>query len=434
MKSITIGFLGFGTVASGALRILQEHSEIAQRLPITLQVKAICSPNIHKRDSSWLSSEIIRTTDAQQILNDPDIDIVVEAIGGEEPAHSYLRQALSQGKSVVTANKLLLARYGDSLAQLAYEHKASLGIEASVAGGIPIINALREGLAGEKIIALHAILNGTTNFILTEMEKSGQSFAEILAQAQALGYAEADPRLDIEGLDARDKLAILTMLCFGQRPQLTDITTQGITQIRPVDFIYAAHLDSTIRLLCTAEQQAGQLSLSVYPTLIPYNSMLAKVDGCFNAILVTGQAGGPTLYFGRGAGSGPTGIAIVSDIMRIAQAQAQGQVLPSPLGLSVLTAANIASPQQSSHPYALRFIAQARTGVIAKLAAILADHQININSVLQEQSYDKEGWPFLINIEPTTIAQLTLALDSMKALEFLVTSPLALRIEKLAHY
>lgn len=432
-KSITVGFLGFGTVGSGAVEILQKHKEeISARLNATLKVKAICSPNIAKRDSSQVGASVIRTTNPKEVIYDPEIDIVVEAIGGREPANSYIRQAFEHGKSVVTANKLLLASNGPELAQLAVNKQLSLGIEAAVAGGIPILNAIREGLAGERIVSVHGILNGTTNFILTEMEKSGAAFESILAEAQKLGYAEADPTLDIEGFDARDKLAILTMLCFGRYVDVDKIPTQGITKLTPADFVYAAQARSTIKLLCTAKMVDQEIVLSVEPTLIPRSSILAKVNGSFNAVMVTGAAAGQTFYYGRGAGSGPTGVAIVSDIIRIARELLTGSRSLSPtFSFHNLQKQNTIAEMSLPSCYSVRFTVVDRPGIIAKLAGIFSNHNINIDSISQEKLYkEPDSLSFMIMLEPTTYPQLTKALLSMSTLDFLTQPPLALRIEE----
>ncbi|MBI4854417.1 MAG: homoserine dehydrogenase [Acidobacteria bacterium] len=429
---VNIGFLGFGTVGSGAVRILQENNvEISSRLSPRLKVKTICSPNIAKRDTSWVRDEVKYTTDPNVVLNDPEIDIVVEAIGGREPALSYINQAFEQNKNVVTANKLLLAQEGINLAKLAASKKLSLAIEASVAGGIPILNAIREGIAAEKIVSLYGILNGTTNFILTEMEKSGAAFDITLAQAQRLGYAEADPTLDIEGLDARDKLAILSMFCFGRYTSLEEIPTQGITQLTPIDFVYANQARCTIKLLCMAKIVDNDLLLSVAPTMVPHNSLLAKVNGSFNAIMITGASGGQTFYYGRGAGSGPTGIAVVSDIIRIARELTNGHTsLSSTFSFQNLEKSNVTELSQP-YSFSVRFTVNNHLGVVAKLASILSENNINIHSISQDKLLtDKTNLSFVTMLEPTTPQQLHKALEEIKKLDFLIQTPLAMRIEE----
>jgi homoserine dehydrogenase len=432
--AINIGFLGFGTVGGGAARILTEHhQEISSRCNIPIKIKAICSRNIDKKDTAWLDPSVARARDAKILIEDPEIDIIVEAIGGLEPAQTYIKQAFDRGKSVVTANKLLLAATGDELPKAATAAGVNLGIEAAVAGGIPIINAIREGLAGEKIASLHGILNGTTNYILTEMEKTGRPFAEILANAQNLGYAEADPSLDIDGLDARDKLAILIMLSFGRVVTPQSIPTQGISRLMPVDFIYGSHLGYTIRLICSARIDQGELAISVGPTLVPRTSILAKVDGSFNAILITGESGGRSMYYGRGAGGGPTGIAVVSDIIRMAREMSRGITNLSPtLNYLTLQKEPLMNAAKFQFPYSLRFIAKDRPGIIARLAEILAKHQINIDAVLQEKSFEnKQHLPFVITLEAAPEDAVKQAIVEMDNLDFLTEPPLALKIEEI---
>ena len=429
---INIGFLGFGTVGSGAVKILQEHNtEISKRLSPKLKIKTIASPNIANRDTRWVKDNVSFTTDVTQVINDPDIDIVVEVMGGREPANSYIRQAMAQGKSVVTANKLLLASDGPALAELAQSQKVSLAIEASVAGGIPILNAIREGIAAEKVVSICGILNGTTNFILTEMENSGALFSTTLAEAQKLGYAEADPTLDIEGLDARDKLAILTMLCFGRYVDVKKIPTQGITKLTPADFAYAAQSRCTIKLICSARLVNQELILSVAPTLVPRNSLLAKVNGSFNAIMLTGEAGGQTFYYGRGAGSGPTGVAIVSDIIRIAREIAVNSpgICPT-FDYQTLVHQEEIAISSKALAYFLRFTVADKPGIIAKLATILSDNNISLDSIYQEKVYKQRDYlSFITMLEPTTQQQLAKALETIQTLDFLIEPPLVLPID-----
>lgn len=432
-RTISLGFIGFGTVGAGAVKVLLEHKkEISRRLGAPIKIAAICSPNIAKRDTSWVPEEVIRTTNADAVINDPEIDIIIETIGGLEPAKSYLLQAIAQGKAIITANKLLLAEAGHQLVAAATEKNLSIGIEAAVAGGIPILNGIREGLAGEKIESIYGILNGTTNFILTEMESSGRNFQDILAEAQKLGYAEADPTLDVEGFDARDKLAILLRMAFGFQIAPQAIPTEGITRLLPVDFLYANHLGYTIRLLCVAKRVGESVTASVAPTLISKRSLLARVESSYNCALINGHIGGRTVFYGRGAGSGPTGIAIVSDIIRIAREMHSGVGnLSSPFGYQHLE--NLAAPHEliDECRFSLRFVVNDRPGIIAKLATILEKHEISIEAVVHEKLFeDKKKLPFVIAVGPTSIGCVHKALTDMKAFDFLLEPPLALRFEE----
>lgn len=330
---------------------------------------------------------------------------------------------------VVSANKELLGLQGAELAQLAAEHNASLNFEASAGGGIPVINALREGICGDRIEALYGILNGTSNFILTEMEKTGAPLDSILAEAQRLGYAEADPAADVEGYDARSKLAILAAFCFGVQVPTDAIFRQGITRLLPVDFSYAHRLGCTIRLIGGAQAHAGGLALFVRPVLIPQSAILGKVQGSYNAVWVKGVYGEDTLYYGRGAGK-PTGVAVVSDIMRAARDLRHGSTLRAPaFGFWKLDPAGPAGIQPLPRPYYLRFVIQDRVGVVARLATILAEEQFNIDHVLQEPCADKNNLPFVITVEPASEASLARAMEKMLKLDFLCEPPLALPIE-----
>lgn len=435
-KGICVGLIGFGTVGAGTARIIQEHAgEIERRLGFPLRLKTICNRRIENKDTSWVDRSVRLTSDPRLVLEDPEIEIVVEAIGGVGAARDVVISAIEHGKHVVTANKLLLAGYARELIALAERRGVSLGIEASVAGGIPVLRAVREGLAGERIRAVYGILNGTANFILSEMER-GRSFAEALAEAQARGYAEADPRLDIEGEDARDKLAILAMLCFGASIESSSIPVSGISRLEAIDFQYAARLTGsppgyTIRLIASARRvDHDRLALGVRPVLVPADSMLGRVSGPFNAVFILGEKGGETMYYGRGAGGNPTGIAVVSDIIALARDIAARVRRRAPeLGFLDFVAPPAGLVDQR-FPYYLRFVVRDRPGIIAALASILARHAINIEAVLQEPFKDKSRLPFVITLEPALESQIAAALAEMRGLDFLAEEPLALPIEK----
>ena len=279
-----------------------------------LRVGAVCSRTVQQKKLPALGDGILRTADWREVVSDPKIDIVVELIGGIGTARQIIEESLRQRKSVVTANKELMALRGPELWAEATKNGVNLAMEASVAGGIPIHTILREGISGDRIKELYGILNGTSNFILTEIEKSSAKFESVLSEAQQLGYAEADPSADVDGLDARSKLAILAALAFGEKLTPADIYTEGIRRILPIDFEYAHQLKHTIRLVCLARQNENGLLLSVRPTLVPQTAILAQVQGAYNAVWIRGAYGEDTFYYGRGAGSKPTGVAIVSDL------------------------------------------------------------------------------------------------------------------------
>jgi homoserine dehydrogenase len=341
-----------------------------------------------------------------------------------------IEEALRQHKSVVTANKELMALRGADLWNTATENGVNLAMEASVAGGIPIHTVLREGIAGDRVVELYGILNGTSNFILTEIEKSHAAFDSVLSEAQQLGYAEADPSADIDGLDARSKLAILAALAFGEKLTPADIHTEGIRRIMPVDFQYAHQLKQTIRLLCLARQSEDGLLLSVRPSLIPQSAILAHVKGAYNAIWIRGVYGEDTFYYGRGAGSRPTGVAVVSDLMRVAREirfgspqrvspfahERLGQYRPLPVAAQKL-------------PYYLRFRVEDKAGIIAALATILAKHSIGIDAVLQLPREDWRDLPFVITTEAAKEQSLREAIMDIRDADFLVEPPFAMPME-----
>jgi homoserine dehydrogenase len=374
------------------------------------------------------------TTDWRELVASPRVDIVAELIGGTSVACDVLTSALAAGKPVVTANKNLIAERGAELEALAREKGVSLEFEAAVAGGIPVLAAIREGLAGERVLAVHGILNGTCNFVLTTMEKTGRDMDGVLREAQALGYAEADPAADIEGHDARYKLAILARLAFGAPVQLDDIACRGISEIRAVDFLYARQIGCTVRLIAAARRMKdGTVELSVGPVLIPLEHILAKVDGAYNAVWVEGRRGGDTLYYGRGAGGDATGIAVVADLIRVARDLRCGARLRlPPLGFNApVQPCRSANGSRLARRY-LRFIVRDRPGIIAELASVLARHSVNIDAIIQASGCDKQRLPFVITLEAASEAVVRAALEEMKGFSFLREPPLELAIEEFA--
>jgi homoserine dehydrogenase len=427
MRDVNVGMVGLGTVGGSTLQILDESAdELERRLGFRLRVRAAASLEIAARSEK---DGRLLTRSWQEVVEHPEVEIVVELIGGKTVAHDVLSGALRLGKPVVTANKELLGLRGAELAQLAAEHKASLNMEASVGGGIPILQVLREGISGDRIEALYGILNGTSNFILTEMEKTGAPLSVILAEAQKRGYAEADPTADIEGYDARSKLAILAAFCFGVRVPTDAIYREGITRLLPIDFAYAHRLGHTIRLVGAGMPGPDGLGLSVRPVLIPETAILGKVQGSYNAVWVKGRYGEDTLYYGRGAGK-PTGVAVVSDIMRAARDLRHGSLMRAPaFGFWQLREVSRAGIESLQRPYYLRFLVRDQVGIIAQLANVLAEQKMNIDAVLEEPCKETENLPFMISVKPTTQASLSAAIEKMKAFDFLLEPPLALPIE-----
>ncbi len=424
-----VGIIGLGNVGMGALSILAENGgEIAGKLGFPLEVRRVCSRGVKTLS---LPVDVPRTTDWREVVNDPEVDLVAELVGGCSVAKEIIDAAIGAGKSVVTANKELMALCGAEIWDRAIAARINLAMEASVAGGIPIHAVLREGISGDRIQTLYGILNGTCNFILTEIERRGESFDQILAEAQKAGYAEADPSADVDGRDACSKLAILAALAFGERIVPGDIYTEGIRRITPVDFEYAHQLHHTIRLIAAARQTPSGLILSVRPSLVPQATILAGVRGPYNAVWVSGKYGADTFYYGRGAGSLPTGVAVVSDLMRVAREIRCG----SPERVSPFAHARLGEYQPIpitllESAYYLRFRVVDRPGIIAQLAAALAAENISIDSVLQLPQANWRDLPFVITVEPTKEESVRAAIARMSELNFLVEPPLAMPMEK----
>jgi homoserine dehydrogenase len=431
MQPVKIGIIGLGNVGLGALTILTENApQIAAKLGFPLQVAAVCSRNVGAKCLPPGLDGVMKTSNWREVVEHPDIHIVAELIGGTTVAREIIEAAAAHGKSVVTANKELMALHGAELWDQAIAARINLAMEASVAGGIPIHAVLREGISGDRITTLYGILNGTCNFILTEIEQRGVDFAHVLAEAQTAGYAEADPSADVDGLDARSKLAILSALAFGERIVPSDIYTEGIRRISPIDFEYAHMLDHTIRLVCAARQTANGLLLSVRPSLLPRSTILASVRGAYNAAWVRGKYGADTFYYGRGAGPLPTGVAVVSDLMRVAREIRSG----SPDRVSPFAHARLGEykplPIALNHSaYYLRFRVKDRPGIIASLAAALAAENISLDAVLQLPQPNPNDLPFVITVAPTAEQSIRDALQRMSGMDFLIEPPLAMPME-----
>jgi homoserine dehydrogenase len=432
MDPVNIGIIGLGNVGTGTLEILSENArDIALKLGFPLEVHGLCSRGIAGKTFPPMFDSARKTADWREIVDLPEVHIIAELVGGTGVAREIVEAAIARGKSVVTANKELMALAGADLWDDAIAARINLAMEASVAGGIPIHAVLREGISGDRITTLYGILNGTCNYILTEIEGRRASFEEILKEAQAAGYAEADPSADVDGFDARSKLAILSALAFGERIVPADIYTEGIRRITPVDFDYAHQLHHTIRLVCSARQTPAGLILSVRPSLIPESTILAGVRGAYNAVWVRGKFGSDTFYYGRGAGPHPTGVAVVSDLMRVAREIRGG----SPERVSPFAHARLGEYQPISvtlhqSAYYLRFRVQDRPGIIAQLATALAAENISIDAILQLPDANWRDLPFVITVEPASEASIRAAIARMAELNFLIEPPLAMPMEK----
>jgi homoserine dehydrogenase len=413
------------------LSILAENADqIALKLGFRLKVAVVCSRSVQTKNLPPAIGPVLKTADWREVVSHPEVQIVAELVGGTGVAREILDAAIANGKSVVTANKELMASCGPEIWDRAIQAGINLAMEASVCGGIPIHAVLREGISGDRVTALYGILNGTSNYILTEMEKRGEPLEAILAEAQALGYAEADPSADIDGFDARSKLALLAALAFGEKITPADIFVEGIRRISPMDFQYAHTLEHTIRLVGAARQTPEGLVLSVRPALIPQSTILAGVQGAYNAVWVKGLYGADTFYYGRGAGPQPTGVAVVSDLMRVAREIRSGSPeRVSPFAHERLGEYKPVSVTVQKRAYYLRFRVDDRPGIIARLAGILASKHISLESVLQEPCDTKHDLPFVITVEPTSEQSVRDAVDEMSQLDFLREAPLALPME-----
>ena len=411
-----IALVGFGTVGSAVAKILCERGDSSLRLT------HVCNRNVQRKKQPWVPSDVVWTEDFRTIL-DSDADIIVELIGGLTAAEELVRSALKAGKSVVTANKQLIARHGPDLLQLASANGCQLEFGASVAGGVPVLPALRTGLSGDRLHGIAGILNGTCNYILSRIETDRIPFSEALEEAQARGYAEADASEDLDGGDARAKLSILALAGLQVRVSPQDIRARTIRGIDAIDFDYAAELGCTIRQISRADLKGTTLFAEVAPSLVPASSPFGRVQKNLNLVLTSGEYGGDVAFLGAGAGGSPTAVAVVSDVMFVAENLSAGPRAHRPL--------HLASPKVSCDfetPWYLRFVVKDQPGIIAGLAAILSAHQLNIDSVLQKPGFDKAALPFVITLEPCRDAQLHPALQEMSALAFALRPCLCLPI------
>jgi homoserine dehydrogenase len=431
MQEVHVGIVGLGNVGSGTLAILAGNADqIALKLGFRLKVVAVCCRSVAAKPIPESLGPVLKTTDWREVVAHPEVDIVAELVGGTGVAAEIVDGAIAHRKSLVTANKELMAACGPEIWDRAIRAGINVAMEASVAGGIPIQAVLREGISGDRVVALYGILNGTCNYILTEIEKRGVPLETVLAEAQQLGFAEADPSADLDGIDARSKLAILAALAFGEKITPSDIFMEGIRRLSPLDFRYAHQLDHTIRLICAARQTPEGLILSVRPALIPRSTILAGVQGAYNAVWVKGAYGEDTFYYGRGAGAQPTGVAVVSDLMRVAREIRSGSPeRVSPFAHERLGEYQPVSVIRQKRAYYLRFRVKDRPGILAALAGILAARQISLEAVLQLPMESKRDLPFVITVEPTHEGAIREAVTQMAQLDFLLEPPLALPME-----
>jgi homoserine dehydrogenase len=426
---VNVGIIGFGIVGSGTAKILIENMDILkERLGFPINLRRIADLDI-ERDRGIKIPDGVLTKDVNMIFDDPDIHIVVELIGGIKPAKDFILKAIQNKKHVVTANKALLATGGADIFTAAREAGVEVGFEASVAGAIPIIKVMKESLIANRIKAIYGIINGTSNYILTKMTDQNMEFSDALKEAQALGYAEADPTLDIEGIDTAHKLTILSTLAYGIPLSFNSVHVEGITGIATQDISFASELGYKVKLLAIAKEADGEIELRVHPTMLPKDYLIAKVDGPFNAIYVDGDATGSTLYYGRGAGSVPTGSAVVSDIADIARnmkKNATGRVPTIPM---IFRDIKIKKIDDVLSRYYFRFSALDKPGVLSKISGILGNHDISIASVIQKGRRIGEAVPLVVLTHEAKEKDVRRAISEIDALPAVMGKTVFIRAE-----
>jgi homoserine dehydrogenase len=431
VKEVRLGLLGLGTVGGGVVKLLDsERAMLEERAGCRLVLAAVADLDTSRPREGLDLARLPLTTDATRVLDDPAVQIVIELVGGLEPARSFILRALAAGKHVVTANKALLAHHGAELYQEARRHGVTLAFEAAVAGGIPLIRAIKEGLVANRILSVFGIVNGTSNYILSKMTDEGLDFSLVLKEAQAQGYAEADPTLDIEGLDSAHKLQILVSLAFRSFVDLKDIHTEGITRVTPQDIAYARELGYRVKLLAIAKASDGGLEVRVHPTMIPADSPLAAVSGVFNAVFLTGHAVGDLMFYGRGAGQLPTASAVWSDIVEIARRIAHG--IPA-LALELPSVGPGALPLRPMEAirscYYLRVMALDRPGVLSRVAGILGENDISIASVIQKGRATGEAVPVVMMTHEARERDMRAALAAIDRLRVVSSPTTMIRVE-----
>jgi homoserine dehydrogenase len=409
-QPLRIALFGFGTVGSSAARILVESK------PEGLELTHIFNRGVSRKRVSWIPSSVVWSEDADAVLAS-DVDVVVELAGGLDPAGTWVRRALEAGKSVVTANKKLIAFHGIDLERLAAAKGGHLKYGAAVAGGIPVIPGLEQGMAGDRIERLQGILNGTCNFILSKME-GGAEYAPVLAEAQAKGYAEADPTEDVGGFDARAKLAILMRLALRAQINPEEIVPRPITQIAAVDFSYARDLGCTIRQIARAEQVEGGIAAAVGPMLVSLRSPLAWSQGTENMVIATGHYGGDVVFSGHGAGGHPTAVAVVSDLLALAHGSRRVEIPSAPAHVGA----------EFEVPHYIRFLVRDRPGIVAAITTALANELINIRAIVQKPGYPADALPFVVTVEPCKTSSLQRALAPIRAMDCMLVEPLDLQM------
>ncbi len=431
MKKVNVGLIGFGNIGSGVVKILREKkSLLSEKTGLDINIKKICDQDIASKRNVSVDKGLL-TRNPREIIDDPQIDILVELIGGINPARSFISDALKKGKNIVTANKALLAMHGQELFSEAEDKGKNIYFEASVGAGIPIIKSLREGLVANKFNSILGILNGTSNYILSSMSKNAKTFTEALKEAKEKGFAEKDPTLDIEGMDSAHKLILLTYLAFGKMVSMKDVFIEGISRISLADVNYARELGFVIKLLAVAQKEEGGLEVRVHPTLIPENHLLASVDSIFNAIYVEGDLAGDLLFYGPGAGQLSAASAVVSDIIDLTQDIKAGLFRPMMKVIPDKAIKELRKIDESYSRYYIRFTALDKPGVLAKISGILAKFGISIASVTQKEKTKSQFVPIVMLIHEANEKNLRNALNMIDRIDAIKEKTVAIRMEEM---
>lgn len=430
MKIINVGLIGWGNVGSGVVKILTDKKTfLSDKIGLEINIKKICDKDIISERNVTVNKGLL-TRHVQEITSDPQIDIVVELIGGIHPAKEFIIEALKKGKNIVTANKALLAQEGRELFAIAKDHGKSIYFEASVAAGIPIIKSLREGLVANKFYGIFGIVNGTSNYILSQMTNNNCTFDDALREARQRGFAEKNARLDLEGIDSAHKLVLLTYLCFGRLVDLDDVFIEGIAQISLADVNYAKELGFQIKLLAIAKKEADSLEVRVHPTLVPKMHLLSSVTGVFNAIYVRCDLAGELLFYGPGAGQMSAASAVVADLVDLAQDIKSGLFRPTLNTVMDNSIKRLRKINEVESRYYIRFMAKDQPGVLAKISGILAKFGISIASVTQKERRRAQVVPVVMIIHEAKENNLRLALETIDRLEVVKEKSVAIRMEE----
>jgi homoserine dehydrogenase len=432
MDVIKVGLLGFGTIGTGVVRVLQKNADLLQqRLGKSLQLAKIVDLDITTDRGVTIEAGLL-STDVEEIISNPEVDIVIELIGGYEPAKSFILKAIANGKHIVTANKALMALHGQEILAAAEEHGVEVMFEAAVGGGIPVISAIKENLCANDFSNVLGILNGTCNYILTEMTEKGSDFAPVLKDAQDLGYAEADPTFDIEGVDTAHKIALLAALCFGTKVDFDKVYTEGITKVAAIDIQFATQMGYKIKLLAIGKNLGEQIEVRVHPTMIPSSYQLSEVNGVFNAVRLSGDFLGPALLYGSGAGMDATASAVMGDVMAISRDMQSGAKRRTPIMgycADQIDELPIKPMSEIISHYYLRFTTVDQPGVLSQISGILGRYDISIQSMIQPERHAADAVPIVIMTHDAKEANINQALAEIDQLEIVQQPTRLIRVE-----